>query len=157
MDLHVFPIPPGHPWALVLCIQPGLAICFTLDNIHVSMPFSPSSLSSGNTCQRLLVVQKHSYSFIRGARRMVGKTCWEEEAIVLWGSWRWMLLGLPVHLEPPTHQSAGSKTKPELSHMEGIALPPTVALQGPSIALYQQSLTTISWLTKFSESRSSRL
>ena len=52
MDLHVFPswtplpIPslwvfPGHqPQAFVSCIQPGLAICFTLDNIHVLMLFS---------------------------------------------------------------------------------------------------------------------
>ena len=56
MDLHVFTIPilpptslsaqslwvfPVHQvWALVSCIQPGLVICFTLDNIHVSMLFS---------------------------------------------------------------------------------------------------------------------
>ena len=56
MGLHVFPIPipppsslsirslwvfPVHQvWALVSCIQPGLVICFTLDNIHVSMLFS---------------------------------------------------------------------------------------------------------------------
>ena len=56
MDLHVFPIPipppaslstqslwvfPVHqPQALVSCIQPGLAICFTLDSILVSMLFS---------------------------------------------------------------------------------------------------------------------
>ena len=56
MDLHVFhiPIPPPtslstrslwvfpvhQPWALVSCIQPGLVICFTLDNIHVLMMFS---------------------------------------------------------------------------------------------------------------------
>ena len=56
MDLHVFPIPgpsstslstrflwvfPMHQArALVSCIQPGLVICFTLDNIHVSMMFS---------------------------------------------------------------------------------------------------------------------
>ena len=55
MDLHVFPIPippstspstrslwvfPVHQArALVSCIQPGLVICFTLDNIHVSMLF----------------------------------------------------------------------------------------------------------------------
>ena len=56
MELHVFsiPIPPPtslstrslwvfpvhQPWAHVSCIQPGLVICFTLDNIHVSMLFS---------------------------------------------------------------------------------------------------------------------
>ena len=68
MDLHVFPIlnppltflpipslwviPVHQPGALVSCIQPGLVICFTLDNIHVSMLFcqiippSPSPLES---------------------------------------------------------------------------------------------------------------
>ena len=56
MDLHVFPIPIPPPTflstpslgvflvhqarALVSCIQPGLVICFTMDNIHVSMLFS---------------------------------------------------------------------------------------------------------------------
>ena len=56
MDLHVFPIPSPSPtslstrflWvfpvpqarALVPCIPSGLVICFTLDNIHISMLFS---------------------------------------------------------------------------------------------------------------------
>ena len=30
---------PEHP---VSCIKPGLVICFTYDNLHVSMPFSPT-------------------------------------------------------------------------------------------------------------------
>ena len=35
-------IPVHQPWAPhpVSCIEPGLAICFTYDNIHVSMLFS---------------------------------------------------------------------------------------------------------------------
>ena len=56
MGIHVFPIlkpfsppspfhpsgssqctSPEHP---VSCIEPGVVICFTYDNIHVSMPFS---------------------------------------------------------------------------------------------------------------------
>ena len=45
-------IPVHQPWALNSCIQPGLAIFFTLDNIHVSMLFfqiippSPSPIES---------------------------------------------------------------------------------------------------------------
>ena len=55
MGLHVFPIlipppttlsththrvfPVHQVRALVSCIQPGLVICFTLDNIHVSILF----------------------------------------------------------------------------------------------------------------------
>ena len=36
--LWVFPVHQAR--ALVSCIQPGLVICFTLDNTHVSMLFS---------------------------------------------------------------------------------------------------------------------
>ena len=59
MELHVFPIPIPPPtslssrflWAfpvhqaraLVSCIPPGLVICFTIDNTHVSMLFSWNS------------------------------------------------------------------------------------------------------------------
>ena len=38
--LPLHPIPVHQPWAPISCIQPGLVICFTLDNIHVSMLFS---------------------------------------------------------------------------------------------------------------------
>ena len=37
-SLWVFPV--HQVWALVSCIQPGLVICFTFDNIHVLMLFS---------------------------------------------------------------------------------------------------------------------
>ena len=37
-SLCVFPV--HQPRALVSCIQPGLVICFTIDNIHVSVLFS---------------------------------------------------------------------------------------------------------------------
>ena len=59
IDLHVFPIlilpptslstrslwvfPVHQPRALVSCIEPGLVICFTLDNIHVSVLFSQNT------------------------------------------------------------------------------------------------------------------
>ena len=38
LPLHLIPL--GLPSTLVSCIQPGLVICFTLDNVHVSMLFS---------------------------------------------------------------------------------------------------------------------
>ena len=61
MGVHVFPILPpptslpSHPSGSsqctsserpVSCIKPGLAICFTYGNIHVSMPFSQITPSS---------------------------------------------------------------------------------------------------------------
>ena len=62
--LPLHPIPLGHPSApgprLVSCIQPGLVICFTLDNIHVSMLFSqnipplPSPTESKILCGNFL-------------------------------------------------------------------------------------------------------
>ena len=40
--LWVFPVHQAR--ALVSCIQPGLVICFTLDNIHVLMLFSRKNM-----------------------------------------------------------------------------------------------------------------
>ena len=71
MGVYVFPIlnplppsSPSHPTGSsqctspehpVLCIKPGLAIHFTYDNLHVSMPFSHIILPSLSTteCKRL--------------------------------------------------------------------------------------------------------
>ena len=80
MDLHVFPIPippptshptparwvfPVHqPWALVSCIQPGLVICLTFDNIHVSMLCSQNILKYFSYLNLVLyfhiLIQKHA-------------------------------------------------------------------------------------------------
>ena len=71
------PIPQGHPKCTspehpVSCIEPGLAICFTCDNIHVSMlisqiiPPSPSPTESKylfftSVCLLLSRIQGHCY------------------------------------------------------------------------------------------------
>ena len=80
-DLHGFPIPipppaslpiPSlwvfpvhHPWALVSCIQPGLAICFTLDSIFVSMLFSQNipPLPSPTESQSLFYTSESLFLF----------------------------------------------------------------------------------------------
>ena len=90
MDLHVFPIPIPPPtslstrslwvfplhqvWALVSCIQPGLVICFTLDNIHVSMLFSWNipSLPSPTESKRLFYKSvSSSFFFFCSAYRVI--------------------------------------------------------------------------------------
>ena len=72
--LHLIPL--GHPSAPALstvsCIEPGLAICFTYDNIHVSMLFSqiipplPSPTESKRlfyTSVSLLLSHKQGYHY----------------------------------------------------------------------------------------------
>ena len=92
MGLHVFPIlnppptslpipslrspqctSPEHP---VSCIEPGLAICFTYDNIHVSMlfcqiiPHSPSPTDSKRLfCTSVSLLVSH----IQGIRYHLSK------------------------------------------------------------------------------------
>ena len=95
MDLHVFPIlsppptslpipslwviPVHQPWALVSCIQPGLANCFSLDNIHVSMLFSqiiPPSPSLIESSLYSLLYSKPSSSGRVYSHRGLINVCW---------------------------------------------------------------------------------
>ena len=71
--LPLYPIPGVFPvhqaWALVSCIQPGLVICFSLDNIHVSMLFSwnipPSpSPTESKVCNEVSQKDKDHYSIL---------------------------------------------------------------------------------------------
>ena len=75
IDLHVFPIlippptslstrflwvfPVHQARALVSCIQPGLVICFTLDNIHVLMLFSGNIPPSPSPTESNIVQLSH--------------------------------------------------------------------------------------------------
>ena len=68
---------PEHP---VSCIKPGLAICFTYDNIHVSMLFSqiiPPSPSSTES-KRL---------FYTSVSNLIFKTTWENTVVTLFCRW----------------------------------------------------------------------
>ena len=51
----VFPVHQAR--ALVSCIQPGLVICFTLDNIHVSMLFSWNIPPSPSSAESFLILE----------------------------------------------------------------------------------------------------
>ena len=69
-SLQVFPVHQVR--ALVSCIQPGLVICFTLDNIHVSMLFSwtiPPSPSP--TESKRLFYKSVSFFFFCSAYRVI--------------------------------------------------------------------------------------
>ena len=65
-----FPIPslwviPVHqPWALVSWIHPGLMICFTLGNIHVSMLFSQITLAFSHRVQKSVLYIWVSFSVL---------------------------------------------------------------------------------------------
>ena len=81
MGLHVFPIPIPTPtslstrslWvfpvpqvqALVSFIEPGLVICFTLDNIHVSMLFSWNIPPSPSPTESKRLFSLFSFTFIK--------------------------------------------------------------------------------------------
>ena len=63
-SLQVFPVHQVR--ALFSCIQPGLVICSTLDNIHVSMLFSGNIPPSPSPTPLFLTGKFH------GQRRLVG-------------------------------------------------------------------------------------
>ena len=68
-------IPVHQPQALVSCIQPGLVICFTLDNIHVSILFSqiippsPSSIESKSLSYVKIFFKRKSALTVRSSLR----------------------------------------------------------------------------------------
>ena len=55
-SLWVFPV--HHPWALVSCIQPGLAVCFTLDRILVSILSDHPTLAFSHRVQKSLLLHR---------------------------------------------------------------------------------------------------
>ena len=75
------PIPLGHPKYTspehpVSCIEPGLAIRFTYDNMHVSMPFSqiiPPSPSPTESTRLFYISASLSLSRIQGYRYHLSK------------------------------------------------------------------------------------
>ena len=87
MDLHVFPVlipPPSslpipslwvfpvhQAWALVSCIQPGLVICFTLDNILVSMLFSQNIPPSSSPTESQSLFSTFVSLFLFGERIII--------------------------------------------------------------------------------------
>ena len=89
MDLHVFPIPippptspstrslwvfPVHQaWALVSCIQHGLVICFTLDNIHVSMLFTWNIPPSPSPAALFIIARTWKQPRCPSADKWIGK------------------------------------------------------------------------------------
>ena len=72
MELHVFPIPIPPPtslstrflwvfpvyqaWALVSCIQPGMVICFTIDNVHAVLSKHPTLAFSHRVQKSVLYI-----------------------------------------------------------------------------------------------------
>ena len=110
MNLHVFPIlippptslstrslgvfPVHQARALVSCTQPGLVICFTIDNIHASMLFSrnippsPSpteskSLFCTSESLFLLVLCSLFVHFFFSLRHLLNPTLCQAECYVL--------------------------------------------------------------------------
>ena len=116
MDLHVFPIliPPPTSlstrslWffpvhqvrALVSCTQPGLVICFTLDNIHVLMllsrniPPSPSPTESKSPTEVFKLRElPHSYivllvnQFVREKKKQTQNETVNSQANIINGNY----------------------------------------------------------------------
>ena len=141
MGLHVFPIPIPPPtslstrslWVfpvhqaqtLVSCIQPGLVICFTLDNTHVSMLFSRNLPPSPSpTVCFLASVTPGAQSVVYGGGSddlnlsAVIRACHTEcQALQMWSRIAWLPLSRGAE-EPPNECEKGqwkSLLKPQHS------------------------------------------
>ena len=66
LPLHPIPLvfPVHRVRALVSCIQPGVVICFTLDNIHVVMLFSRNIPPSPSPTESKSLFYTSVYSFL---------------------------------------------------------------------------------------------
>ena len=119
LPLYLIPLglPSAPGRALVSCIQPGLVICFTLDNIHVSMllsrniPPSPSPTESKSLFCTSRRMDKEAAVHIHHGILLIKKN--SSESVLM----RWM------KLEPIIQSEVSQKDKDHysiLTHVYGI-------------------------------------
>ena len=111
-----------HP---VSCIEPGLAICFTYDIIHVSMPFSQiiPSLPSPTESKRLFYtsmslllscIQDYRYPLSLLVGMQTSTATMENSVEIPLKNWKWNCL-----MTQQSHCWAYTPRKPELKETRG--------------------------------------